>query len=464
MEQYKLNLVTGQCHLKSAAKLQGKFRNIKANSLAKEVDDILQLHELRSFELFECRMNLSTLANALRHMTMLKELTIKGVKILDESLADSIEPIQMRQLRSLKLKQCKMLILTLISTTSLENVEIQSTELSSYRDDLIDFASSNDSHLVNQFLLPQPSLKHLSLCGDVVLQLLLNEDFLERPFNLESLELLKCSIKDLDVELMNLLHTQNQTLKKLRIESPLMCKVQIFILQKLPELQEVEISLEHEKNEERLYIMLKDMPKLKSLSDLSKSAKSITVYPKLSVVFMNLESFSWSDPLNKTSLPLSVLFPELKTLRLDSINVKPCTDFDGIRDLCVAKIDGHFFHEFIEKNAETLERLEIGWIDDDSFSRNDTLNYIKRCTKLKHISFTSGSPFVVRLFKKITRDFAWTLESKFKAGDEVVKVVFRFPDDRAVFEEKCTTWDDQLIREFSTFDNYGLNAFVNQFK
>jgi hypothetical protein len=89
------------------------------------------------------------------------------------------------------------------------------------------------------------------------------------------------------------------------------------------------------------------------------------------------------------------------------------------------------------------------------------------CKNLKHVTIGSESPLVVRMFNnKVHRPQPWTLEARIKSqlDHEHVALKFNFPDDIAVWEERCRVYDDMIVREFSTVENYGTNVFVNKYK
>jgi hypothetical protein len=464
MNHFKLNLVPGKSHVKSLKDLKGKYWNLRANELNQQVNEIIQLHDLRSFELVECRLSLSTLSRSLSSISQLRNLKIRGLKIVPEELESQIEPIQFNHLQNLTIIQCKMEILQLIATTSLTSLHIHSTELSQFSHEKILFTPSADLHHAVKLILLQSRLKQLSLTGDVVAYFLLQENLTNQPFRLDSVELLKSCIRQLDTQLTSFLDFHKTTLKKLRIESPISCNAQLFILQSLLNLQDLEVSLNISKDEIELFSALEPLPEIRSFRDLNNARKSNFDFEKLNQLFPKMESLTMWNDVSKTRLR-SNLFSKLRVIRVDFIGSKLCNaEFSGLKELHLAKCDGNYFHDFMTKHSANLEVLNIGWAEEASFAFNDTISYINRCSNLKAISFISGSPFIVRMFKKIKRGFPWTLESKFKAGDEEVKVIFRFPDDQALFEENCSTWDDQLIRDFSSFENYGLNAFVNKFK
>lgn len=104
------------------------------------------------------------------------------------------------------------------------------------------------------------------------------------------------------------------------------------------------------------------------------------------------------------------------------------------------------------------------------------LNAIRSCRRLKLLSIGCKTPVFPRLLRIIELNHPWTLEfffnkskwlgllHRFPTELERQKIVFKFPDDDALFRGRCTTWDDKLIRELQTIDDYGVNAYVNQFK
>ena len=161
-------------------------------------------------------------------------------------------------------------------------------------------------------------------------------------------------------------------------------------------------------------------------------------------------------------------FPSLQELHFANLQFydEDCEKFRNLKQFHVGKIlDESHYNLFLRDHAATLEKISIENIIDDDFVRGLTISAINHCRNLRHISFMSQTPIVTKMFRKIKIKHPWTLESKFKAGDSAnIKLVFRFPDDEAVWLEQCSTCCDELIRQFATVSFYGLNAFVNKFK
>lgn len=160
--------------------------------------------------------------------------------------------------------------------------------------------------------------------------------------------------------------------------------------------------------------------------------------------------------------------PSLAELRCFTVTeiARERVSYDRLKSLHVVRIDDeNLFNKFIDKNLHTLEELSIKEIDDAAFTRSLTVSTISQCIRLKKLSIVCKSTAVVKMFSKIMWNHSWTFDVKLKVDEnEYKKISFQFPDDKPIFNEVVRTWDDNLIRDFQSSSNYGLNAFVNKFK
>lgn len=454
MANFKLNLIPGMNRLEEASNLVRKYQNLRSNAF----NAIITLHNLRSLELTGFVVALNDLFNGLSELKMLESLRFENVLLDDESKRKRSLPVELSKLKRLALIMSDFQIIGLIATTALDSFSVQTSLI-----------ASMDSDLLVNLLSQQHSLENLEVYGGVVNPLLNNERVCKLPFKLNRFAIGKSSLHESSNNLQSFLHVHQETLTDLTVESALPVPLQVFIFKNLKKLTALQAPITRKLN----YLQRQSgdtstepFPNMQrfvadNLTDPSfmKSLKSIVALDMTSVA----QARSWSD-----SGALCQLF-NLRELHVSQFFLLFPITFVNLKEFHIHRtVPDNFFENFLRSHCDTLEKLTIGWIDASAFSRGTLVDTVNSCTKLKHISFTSDSPIVIRSFSKIKRSFPWTLEAKFftlrKSENVEVRVAFKFPDDEAVWQCRCHTWDDLLVRDFDSFDNYGLNAYVNKFK
>lgn len=416
------------------------------------------LHNLRSLELTGFVVVKDALFNGLSSLQMLESLTFENVLLEDMSKDKSILPATFNKLKFLRLIMSDFQIIGLIATGKLEVFSMQTSLIASI-----------DSKLLVDLLVKQNSLQNLEIHGGVVKQFLSNEGICSLPFKLKRFGIGKSSLHENFNKLLSFLDLHKETLNDLTIESALPVPLQVFIFKHLKKLTVLQAPITLKLN----YLQKNSgdtssepFPCIKrfvadNLTDptFMKSLKSLVALDLSAVA----QTRNWSD-----SGALCQLV-NLRELHVSEFFLLFPIKFSNLKEFHINRpVPEKFLENFLRSHSETLEKLIIGWIDGNAFSRGTLIDTIDRCTKLNYISVASDSPIVIRSFSKFERLHPWTLVSKFrslkKSESIEVKVTFKFPDDEAVWRERCHTYDDNLVREFDSFDNYGLNAYVNKFK
>lgn len=463
MKHFQLNIVADQQPVKKALDLERKFSAIKIDSLNQNVQEILKLHNIRSLELTECTLDKQTLANALNNMKLLNNLTAVLVNFTTDNSMPVSNPAQLNYLKSFKLHQSDHNILGLISTTSLRSLTINSYI----------FQRENLAFTIN-LLKVQQSLENLTLCANAAETFFKNEDISDFPFQLKYLKISKTSLRNFHNPLINFLSIHQSSLKVLVLGCFISEESHKFILQHMTDITTLQMPQCFAPTKQRTFVSdiqpltkVKHLKSLGSFNSIAQAKDILNLFPSLEGLDMSkLSTKNW---FNEFLVSICDKFPHLAQLNIPSITSDNSVTFKHLRELHVVRVsDENSFNSFLRRHSNTLETLTIGWIDGAEFTRGVTIDAIKICAKLKHISISSDSPVVIRMFTKVTMNHSWLLESNFKVKKGLdmkwIRIVFRFPDDQALWLDKCTTWDDELIREFSIAENYGLNAFINKFK
>lgn len=465
MKNYQLNIISSRTPVKKAFDINRKFSSIKTDKLGEDILDILKLHKIRTLQLTECTIKREQLVNAMLQMKLLENLMFDCVK-LDLLSKEIDEPVELKHLKRLEFKLSANSLTGLISTTSLEHVSINGRSCLSYDVHFNHSLCQQDCYYVITLLKSQPNLKHLYIASGIVEDMLygLTSGSNKFPFKLSCLKVGKTDLKNSHQEITGLLKNHQGSLKELALECVISQSTYHFVLQYLTGLKSLEIARPYE-----LPIFdfepMTNIRRLQTFGLLKSTKHLFEVFPSLETLDLR-NSKDW----RAYGLAYAEKYPCLQALKIPNLpenNMK----FKNLKYFYISQVlvgDEPFFISFIRNHAATLETLVIGWISGDDFARSLIIDAIKACGQLKHVQIASDSPMVTRMFKQVTRDHSWILESNLRArvGSDVkrFKVVFKFPDDTALFLEKCTTWDDQLIRDFSTVENYGLNAFINKFK
>lgn len=450
MKNFKLEILPG-------AEIVGrKIQNIKVNSLTSGVQETLDLHNVRSLELTRFVVHKDVLRKCIASLKLLESLSFENILFDDES-SDCL-PVELNKLKCLRLNMSDAQILALISTSSLEILSVQTS-----------FLVKVESSLLFNLLTTQSELSQLELYGSVVNSLLMNAESCELTFRLKRFGIGKSSLHEVFSQLQAFLFVHKQTLQDLTIESSLPDQLQVFIFKHLRKLKALKAPITKKLSylkENSQDTSLDSFPCLQRFVADNLTEKSF-LKSLQSLVALDMTSVAQTRPWNDSGALCQLL--HLRELRVSEFFLLFPIKFLNLKEFHIHRpVPEKLFENFLRSHCETLEKLVIGWIDGAAFSRGTMVDTIKSCPKLNYISITCDSPIVIRSFSKLAFPHPWTLESKFRSlrKSEMIEVsvVFKFPDDEAVFREKCTTWHDNFVREIYTYDNYGLNAFVNKYK
>lgn len=466
MKNYQLNLTASHAPVKKAVDINRNFSAITSDSLGENIFDILKLRKIRTLKLTDCTIKKEQLASALLEMELLESLTFDCVK-LDILSKEFEKPVELKHLKRLELIMSVNSFVGLLSTTSLECVSINGQSSLYYDAHLPRIMCQLDCNYILELLKLQPALKTLYIASGVVEDMIngLTSGSNKFPFKLRCLEIRKTDLKNFHEQISDLLKIHQDSLQELSLECVISQSTYQFVLQYMTGLKSLKIAYPP-----KIPIFdfepMTNIRSLQSFGSLKSTEHLFKVFPSLDTLDLRNARY-WSDHHLAT---LAEKYPRLQTLKMPNMTAND-VKFVNLKYYYISQVlscEESAFNSFIRRHAATLETLVIGWISGDDFARSLIIDAIKACEKLKHVQIESDSPMVTRMFKKVTRDHSWILESNLRArvGNSVkfFKVVFNFPDDTAVFLENCTTWDDQLIRDFSTVENYGLNAFINKFK
>lgn len=456
MKDFILNLVPASPLIK-APNIIRRFQGAKVDSLSRNVLEILIVHNLRSLELSEQTIDKQVLSEALGQMKMLENLSVEKVSLEDISRKVDVEPVWMNQLKCLSIVHSDNEILRMLSTESLKRLSFRTNK--TIGNELMDL------------LVKQTQLETLKLAGNSVYKVFFQDKSIaELPFKLKCLNIRSSDSHEYITNLTSFIGAQKNSLMELSIKCKISEPETFYILENLVNLKALQFPIDITSTED--FHRLQPMKSLKQLKPLS----AFTIKVDWMRIFPSIEVFDATNfKLNRWLIEALKLLPVTAT-RLQGLRVPRMTVLSGellfqnLKEFHVSRIVNEVdFNRFIKRHSGTLEKLSIGQIHADHFSRGVMTEAIKTCKQLRHISITTDSPFVTRKLAQIKMDHPWTLESKFKTlrGHETewVKIVFNLPDDSALLEERCTVWDDNLIREFTRIDhNYGLNVFVNSFK
>ena len=461
MKNFTLNLEPGFDKLVEATKLRRKFLSINADSLNQSVLDVIKSHNLSSLSLKECVINKRLLSEALMHMSRLISFTADRVQFDSLTKEIKIEPIQLK-LKDLAISFSDMAFFELISTDTLKELSLHS--------------NNERVEIVALFLKKQLQLESLSLTGLCTKNIVKDLTSIDNPFRLKKLEIKKTFVMD-EIELLLAIH--KDTLLELTIECATNNKFLRFIVTSMSNLKTLTVPrlLISSVNKEDIKLDLRSI-KLNTYYLTTTNFDRIFFDPAQNL-FPSLEVFDAmssvvSQDFANTIIDVSRAYPHLKQLNIPSVPgsqfCKNLLSFPNLKELHVSRISEEwFFNDFLERHKK-LEKLSIGWVSGAEFSRSNTISVLNICPNLKHISISTDSTLVTRMFSKFKRshDFPWILETHFKKKrrheTEWIKVVFKFPDDKALFDNKCSVWDDDLIRDFLMAEDYGVNSYVNKFR
>lgn len=465
MKTFTLNLVPASpTRIDEALQLTRRFQSLKTNKLNAGVCYFMESHNIRSLELTELVMHKNAFSKLFTQVENLENLVIDKVTLADDGDVEQ-RKTRLNHLKSISMTQVQGDVFSFIETTALKTY----TEV---------IHDSSPLAPIVEMLMTQPSLEVLKLNGGKVNECFDSDRFLNAPFKLRRFTIIGGDLNQSCEDVKRFL-IQQTSLKELIIQ----CKVQgsllTFVLQNMRGLETLQMPTDFD-DLAQLIRDVKPLPSVKRLnivtglksSDLAR--RYFELFPSLKAVDMqSLPRHSGTQSAG-VFIELNETHTGLEELHLPDIYfaTRGMLRFTNLKELHVGKIcflnfvDSPF-NEFIEDHSETLEKLSMGFIHDESFSRGTTVNTIRTCKKLKQISIKSDSPMATRMLKKVSIDHHWQLVTKFpksQAENESIEIKFNFPDDESLWRDKCSVWDEDLVREFESVKNYGLNSFINMFK
>lgn len=454
MKTYTLDLVSSSTKLKDVTEIKRKFLNIRVGSFNCIVQDILKLHNLYSLELTESVIDKRMLVQSLEFLNRLESITADRVEF-DVATRDlDLSPVPLK-LKHLGHRFSDILILNVISTESLKSFSCHT--------------NSTEVNDVLKLLGRQTLLENLCLVGSIAELMISDPEILKFPFKLRKLEIGRANMTATNVA-QAFLTLHKDTLKELTIECAINKQFLGFIMKNMKNLITLKAPLNDNKVEKELIMENIKQFTAVSLKNICSAKALMECFPSLQV--LDAKSVAVSPWFMKFITHISHKCIHIQKLHVPYVFAETLESptFPHLKELHVGQIhDENYFNHFVGRH-ESLEKISIGWIDGSEFSRNNTVAILNLCPKLNYISITTDSPMVTRMFTKFRRNhnFPWTLESRFRKNrsheTEWIKVIFKFPDDFSLFQDKCSVWDDELIREFKVVENYGLNAYINKFK
>jgi len=463
MRKFQLNLEETESMIKKAIKLRRKHQIIKVKNLSENTINVINLHNIQSLQISCCKIESTQLSKVLYQLKLLDVFNAKAVSFIDDFEIDANFKKARLKLRELRIEYCDMDIVEFFDTESLEIFEVSSL-------------LTEECDSVINLLKRQKHLKEFGVGGVICEHFYQSSEIYKFNFRLKCLKIDKASMKnDQNDPLFKFLLLQQNSLTSMKILYPIETCVHKFILENLTNLTHLEmpvstLSANH-------HDILNQLPRNNHivsikffgiLKDLKNSKLVMNVFPNIKHLDLSqITTHMWfMDFLHHISLTLR----NLETLKIPNLfnqRLHQSIYFPKLRKFSVAKIyDESIFNPFIRRHSDTLEQIYIGWTD-DNFIKGLTVDEIMNCSNLKHVIISSYSPLVTRMFNKVSsKTNSWILESRIKNNLDLdyIPLIFKFPDDKAVWDDRCRIWSDELIRDFSTIDNYGLNAFVNKYK
>lgn len=459
MKKFQLNLEESENMINHAKFLKRKHQTIKLKNLSENSLHVISLHNLNHVQLSCCKVEPDKLTHLLKSLPQLEKFHAKAVDFLDD--VESCNKVEVK-LKELRLEYCDIDIVDFFDTSSLRIFEVSSL-LTEECDNVI------------ELLKNQKDLQQLGIGGIVAEHVFNSPEICKFQFHLKSLNIDKASMKnDQNEALFKFLLQHKNTLTSLKILYPIDNTVYQFILSNLRNLQHLEIPVTTFSQQSPDYFMTLAKNHTESVKffgifkNLNNAKLVLNVFNNLQ--YLDLSQITTNNWFMDLLLQISKTFRNLFSLKIPNLFNQPChqnINFPKLKEFSVAKIyDDTVYNPFIRRHSDTLENIFIGWTD-DNFIKGLTVEEIMNCFNLKHVTICSYSPLVTKMFNKVsTRKQPWILESRVKMALDLdyIKLIFKFPDDKAVWDDRCRVWSDELIREFSTVENYGLNAFVNKYK
>lgn len=448
--------------IQKAKQLKRKHQTIKIKNLNECTMDVVSMHNIQSLQISCCKIESTKLAKVLSQLPLLNVFNAKAVAFIDDFEIDENFNRANSKLKELRLELCDIDIVEFFDTDSLEIFEISSL-------------LTEECDSVINLLKRQKNLKKFVVGGVICENFYQSDEIFKFDFRLKTLKINKASMKnDHNAPLIKFLLLHKNSLTSMKILYPIDSVVHKFILENLTNLTHLEIPLSTlSQNHENILNQLPRSSHIASLkffgtfSNFNNAKLVMNVFPNIKHLDLSqITTHIWfMDFLHY----VSQTFKDLKSLKIPNLfyqRQNQAIYFPELKSFSVVKIyDESIFNPFIRRHSDTLQDIDIGWTD-DNFIKGLTVDEIMNCKNLKHVTISSYSPLVTRMFNKVSsKKNQWILESRIKNNlDHYIPLIFKFPDDKSVWDSKCRIWSDDLIREFSTIDNYGLNAFVNKYK
>lgn len=452
MKQYILDLASVHKTLQKPKNFGRKILNAKVSILSRSIVEILKLHSLRSLEITDNVIDKRMLVQALETTTRLESLTACRVKFNVRSRDSKLEPIEL-ELKSFTFNHSDPGLFELI--------KIPTKSLKSFHCECYHDVS------VVQFLTDQPGLKSLALVGSFIAADVVNNiqgascSFrLEKltiggslPFNVVQpfIELHKATLKELNMDCICTVHSMqsiSMNMKKLEVLSVTTSAHNYR-------------GLSHDIKQESIQLENLKQLTIRNLNDMS---------PWLLFISSNqLQALHVEGNWNENELFQFIYkhCPQIEKLRVDITPSIFTETLPNLKEFTVGVLSMDLI-PFVERHG-TLESLSA---ESDSRDLDPSLFYLavaKGGENLTSISVRNTiEPLLfiqkaIYLKKSKPRSFKYVFK-RMKDDPAWVKVAFKLPDDEALYNNRCTVWDDELINDISTFDTYGLNVFANQFK
>jgi hypothetical protein len=423
--------------------------------------NVINLHNIQSLTISCCKIESTQLSKVLKELKLLEVFNAEAVAFTDE--IDAYFKKASLKLKELRVEYCDIKIVEFFDTESLQIFEVMSL-------------LNEECDCVINLLRRQKNLKEFGIGGVICENFFQSPEIYKFSFQLKSLKIDKASIRnDQNDPLFKFLLLQQHSLTSMKILYPLETCVHKFILENLTNIKHLEMPVSTlSQNHEDILSQLPQNNHIESIKffgifkNLNNTKLVMNIFPNIRHLDLSqITTHTWfMDFLHH----ISQRFRNLETLKIPNLfnqKLHQSIYFPKLRTFSVAKIyDESIFNPFIRRHSGTLEDIYIGWTD-DNFIKGLTVDEIMNCSNLKHVIISSYSPLVTRMFNKVSsKKNSWILESRIKNNLDLdyIPLIFKFPDDKAVWDDRCRIWSDELIRDFSTIDNYGLNAFVNKYK
>lgn len=419
---------------------------------------------------------------AVKNLKHLKSFQAKNIRFGDldnfhetlESNKSSLEILELRDIEKYRKGQEKVQFKKLIklSFTSsdpqilklIDASTIKVFEISSQKEMVVDD--------VIKLLQRQPELEELSIKGVVGDQIFNSTEIYNLPFQLKKLMIVQTNL--CFEKTKKFLSCHRNRLKSLKLQYPIDLNLYKYVMINMPNLQHLEIPAWNERQNvnEIPIIVNRQITNIKLCGCLTSKTFNVILNDCSSIV--NLDVSQVTQKFQSLASFVAKNCKQLESLGIPETffhnDFDPYPLFPRLVNLTISKISNmnmRNVEDFILNHAATLESIQIESMSDNQFSKSLIIDNIIKCKNLKYVKIACESPLAIRMFnKRVNREmFSWILEATFKGiSDTDVIVKFKFPDDLAVWQERCRIYDDNMIRTIRTCNNYGTNAFVNKYK